>query len=184
MNIITACRSIFTPRVSRGCNSFDTVCEFVCLSVSLSRPNGQTHGPNFWHGAWWRSSERTSRSSFKGHRSKVKVTQEATGTDAGLHPPLHQMQRWMHGASKACIRITSWLLAWKYIYNSYFPSFFWLEVMIHSTPYMNGRATSTTRGVFQAYVVFLKYTFIFVKKILATMTIFLILTQLLSLQKM
>ena len=39
----------------------------------------------------------------------------------------------------------------------FFP-FFWFEITIHSTPYMNGRAT--TLGVFKAYVVFFFFSFI------------------------
>ncbi len=38
--------TIITPRVSDGCNSFDIVCLSVCL-LPLSRPNGQTYGPDF-----------------------------------------------------------------------------------------------------------------------------------------
>ena len=40
---------IFTPSVSDGCNSFGIVILSVCLSVSLSRPNGQTYRLEFWH---------------------------------------------------------------------------------------------------------------------------------------
>ncbi len=34
--------SIFTPHVSDGCNSFDNVCECLCLSVSLTLLTKQT----------------------------------------------------------------------------------------------------------------------------------------------
>ena len=44
--------------------------------------------------------------------------------------------------------------------DSYFSSFLWgggLEIIIYSTPYMNGGAT--TLGVFKAYVVFFSWQF-------------------------
>ena len=41
-------KSIITPRVSDGCNSFDIVYESVCL-LPLSWRNGQTYGPEFRH---------------------------------------------------------------------------------------------------------------------------------------
>ncbi len=40
---------IFTPRVNDGCNSFGIVILCVCLSVSLSCPNGQTYRLEFLH---------------------------------------------------------------------------------------------------------------------------------------
>ena len=43
------------PASAMGCNSFDIVCVSVCVCVCvcvcvlpLSRPNGQTYGPDFW----------------------------------------------------------------------------------------------------------------------------------------
>ncbi len=48
-------------------------------------------------------------------------------------------------------------------YNSFLISFFFrLLIIMHSTPYMNGRAT--TLGVFKAYVVFFIYIFFTVNK--------------------
>ena len=40
-----------TSRVSDGCNSFGflCVCDYVCLSILLSQPNGQMCRLEFWH---------------------------------------------------------------------------------------------------------------------------------------
>ncbi len=74
----TACETIlppiyslshYTPRLWRvGCNSIDIVCVSVCLSVSLSRPNGRTYRLEFQHGGQVEG--------YLGqvNRSKVKVT--------------------------------------------------------------------------------------------------------------
>ncbi len=39
-------QDIITLHTTRGCNIFG----IVCPSVSLSKPNGQTYGPEIWHG--------------------------------------------------------------------------------------------------------------------------------------
>ncbi len=61
----------YTPLLWRvWCNSFDIVCLSVCLSVSLSQPNGQTYKLEFWHGGLVEGY----LGQLCGSRSKVKVT--------------------------------------------------------------------------------------------------------------
>ncbi len=62
----------FYTRVSDGCNSFGIVILCVCLSVSLSQPNGQTYRLEFWHVG--------QIGGYLGQvrRSKVKVTRSKT----------------------------------------------------------------------------------------------------------
>ncbi len=59
----------YTPHLWReGCNSFDIDCVSVCLSVSLSKPNGKTYRLEFWQGGQVEGYQ------GQGQRSKVNVT--------------------------------------------------------------------------------------------------------------
>ncbi len=141
-------RSVFTPSVSDGCNSFGIVILCVCVSVSLSRPNEQTYRLEFWHvgqvegylSQVWRS-----RSKVKGQGHQVKnrfsmrciiVIQQKPGN------------RWSRPGSTDADE-GDFLCGMS-------------DIQYHT---WNGRAT--TLGVFKAYVVFFYFSISVVIKLVA-----------------